>query len=99
MRRNDRKLLKRIASGDDVAFATFYRAHLNPVVAFFRRRVPDGELAFDLAAETFAVVAARGETGKAREHLNRALALSAGAPAFEVRARTDLSRLEEPAQR
>ena len=45
------------------------------------------------------LAAARGETGKAREHLNRALALSAGAPAFEVRARTDLSRLEEPAQR
>ena len=62
MRRNDRKLLKRIADGDDVAFATFYRAHLNPVVAFFRRRVPDGELAFDLAAETFAVVAARADT-------------------------------------
>ena len=62
MRRNDRKLLKRIAGGDDVAFATFYRAHLNPVVAFFRRRVPDAEMAFDLAAETFAVVAARADT-------------------------------------
>ena len=39
-----------------------YRTHLNPVVAFFRRRVPDAELAFDLAAETFAVVAARADT-------------------------------------
>jgi len=62
VRRNDRKLLKRIAGRDDVAFATFYRAHLNPVVAFFRRRVPDGELAYDLAAETFAVVAARADS-------------------------------------
>ena len=62
MRRDDRKLLERIAAGDDQAFSTFYRAHLNAVVAFFRRRVPDPELAFDLAAETFAVVAARADT-------------------------------------
>jgi RNA polymerase sigma-70 factor (ECF subfamily) len=59
VRGDDRKLLKRIAAGDDRAFSVFYRRHLNAVVAFFRRRVPDGELAFDLAAETFAVVAAR----------------------------------------
>ena len=52
----DGKLLRRIADGDDAAFTAFYRAHLDPVVAFFRRRVPDGELAFDLAAETFAAV-------------------------------------------
>ena len=56
---DDRRLLERIARGDDAAFAAFYRAHLNAVVAFLRRRVPDPELAFDLAAETFAVVAAR----------------------------------------
>jgi RNA polymerase sigma-70 factor (ECF subfamily) len=62
VRRNDRKLLERIAAGDDKAFSSFYRAHLNPVVAFFRRRVPDAELAFDLAAETFAVVAARADS-------------------------------------
>jgi RNA polymerase sigma factor (sigma-70 family) len=35
---------------------------MNAVVAFLRRRVPDPELAFDLAAETFAVVAARADT-------------------------------------
>jgi RNA polymerase sigma factor (sigma-70 family) len=62
MARNDHKLLRRIAAGDDAAFSAFYRAHLNAVVAFFRRRVPDAELAFDLAAETFAVVAARADT-------------------------------------
>ncbi|WP_028063109.1 ATP-binding protein [Solirubrobacter soli] len=45
------------------------------------------------------LAAARGETERAREHLARALALSAGAPAFEARARADLSRLGEPAQR
>jgi RNA polymerase sigma-70 factor (ECF subfamily) len=54
--REDRDLLRRIAAGDDDAFSAFYRAHLDAVVAFFRRRVPDGELAFDLAAETFAAV-------------------------------------------
>ncbi len=56
---DDRRLLQRIARGDEAAFSAFYRAHLNAVVAYLRRRVPDGELAFDLAAETFAVVAAR----------------------------------------
>ena len=62
LRRDDRRLLRRIAAGDDKAFSAFYRAHLNALVAFFRRRVPDPELAFDLAAETFAVVAARADT-------------------------------------
>jgi RNA polymerase sigma factor (sigma-70 family) len=59
---DDRRLLERIARGDDAAFAAFYRAHLNAVVAFLRRRVADPELAFDLAAETFAVVAARASS-------------------------------------
>ena len=31
---DDRKLLRRIARGDDAAFSAFYRAHLNAVVAF-----------------------------------------------------------------
>jgi RNA polymerase sigma factor (sigma-70 family) len=62
VRRDDRKLLKRIAAGDDRAFSAFYRAHLDAVVGFFRRRVPEPDLAFDLAAETFAVVAARADT-------------------------------------
>ena len=54
---DDRELLRRIARGDDEAFARFYRAHLDAVVAYLRRRVPEPELAFDLAAETFAAVA------------------------------------------
>lgn len=53
---DDADLLTRIAAGDDRAFAAFYRAHLDAVIAFFRRRVADPELAFDLAAETFAAV-------------------------------------------
>jgi RNA polymerase sigma factor (sigma-70 family) len=53
---DDQDLLSRIAAGDDEAFSAFYRAHLDAVVAFFRRRVPEPELAFDLAAETFAAV-------------------------------------------
>jgi RNA polymerase sigma-70 factor (ECF subfamily) len=54
---DDRELLRRIARGDEHAFGAFYRAHLDAVVAFLRRRVPEPELAFDLAAETFAAVA------------------------------------------
>jgi RNA polymerase sigma factor (sigma-70 family) len=53
----DEELLARTASGDDDAFAAFYRRHLDPVVAYLRTRVPAPEHAFDLAAETFAVVA------------------------------------------
>ncbi|MDA0180045.1 RNA polymerase sigma factor [Solirubrobacter phytolaccae] len=59
---DDRDLLKRIARGDERAFSAFYRAHLDAVVAYLRRRVPEPELAFDLAAETFAVVALRADT-------------------------------------
>jgi RNA polymerase sigma-70 factor (ECF subfamily) len=49
-------LLRRIAAGDDEAFSAFYRAHLDAILAFFRRRVGDRELALDLTAETFAAV-------------------------------------------
>jgi RNA polymerase sigma factor (sigma-70 family) len=56
---SDEQLLAAIGRGDDEAFALFYRRHLDPVVAFLRRRVPAPEQAFDLAAETFAVVALR----------------------------------------
>ena len=55
--RTDEHLLAAAARGDDRAFAVFYRRHLDGVVAFLRRRVPAPEQAFDLAAETFAVVA------------------------------------------
>ena len=51
--RSDAELL--VASRDDAAaFGEFYDRHIAKVLAFFRRRVPDGELAMDLAAETFA---------------------------------------------
>jgi len=59
---DDRALLRRIAEGDDAAFSTFYRNHLDAVIAFFRRRVPDPERAFDLAAETFAAVVVGAES-------------------------------------
>lgn len=48
--------LNRIAAGDPDAFSLFYREHLDAVVAFFGQRVQSPELAFDLAAETFAAV-------------------------------------------
>jgi RNA polymerase sigma-70 factor (ECF subfamily) len=54
--------LRGIAAGDDAAFAVFYRAHVDGIVAFFRRRVESPELAFDLAAETFAAVVVSAES-------------------------------------
>jgi RNA polymerase sigma factor (sigma-70 family) len=53
---DEASLLRSVAAGDDTAFSTFYREHLDAVVAFFKRRVGDRELAFDLTAETFAAV-------------------------------------------
>jgi RNA polymerase sigma factor (sigma-70 family) len=55
--RDDDALL--VAAGDDPeAFAAFYRAHVRGVIAYFRRRVGDAELAADLTAETFAAALA-----------------------------------------
>lgn len=52
---DDRDLL--VAAPDDhAAFAVFYDRHLSTVLAYFRRRVAGPEVAFDLAAETFARV-------------------------------------------
>ena len=50
----DDELLAAAARGDGDAFAAFYRRHVDLVVAYFRRRVHQPELAFDLTAETFA---------------------------------------------
>jgi RNA polymerase sigma-70 factor (ECF subfamily) len=44
---------------DTEAFRAFYVANAGRVVAFFRRRTPDADLALDLAAETFAIALAR----------------------------------------
>jgi RNA polymerase sigma-70 factor (ECF subfamily) len=55
----DEQLLTAIASGDDDAFAVFYRRHVDALIAYFRRRVPAAEQAFDLTAETLATVALR----------------------------------------
>jgi RNA polymerase sigma factor (sigma-70 family) len=53
----DEQLLAAVATGDDDAFAVFYRRHLDPLLAFLGRRLPAAEQAFDLAAEVFAIVA------------------------------------------
>jgi RNA polymerase sigma factor (sigma-70 family) len=60
--RSDTELVRAIAAGDDAAFAVFYRAHVDGIVAFFRRRVESPELAFDLTAETFAAVVVSAES-------------------------------------
>jgi RNA polymerase sigma factor (sigma-70 family) len=39
---------------DPEAFGAFYRRHERSVFAYFRRRVPESDLAADLTAETFA---------------------------------------------
>jgi RNA polymerase sigma factor (sigma-70 family) len=58
----DASLILRIALGDDRAFEAFYARYQPAIVGFHLRRAGSRELAFDLAAETFAtvlVVAAR----------------------------------------
>jgi RNA polymerase sigma factor (sigma-70 family) len=59
VRRNDAddaELLLAAASGDDRAFAVFYRRWLPVVTGYHLRRVRSRELAFDLTAETFAAI-------------------------------------------
>jgi RNA polymerase sigma-70 factor (ECF subfamily) len=51
---SDDELLAAAARGDGDAFAAFYRRHASLVLGYLRRRVHEPELAFDLAAETFA---------------------------------------------
>lgn len=51
---DDRALLVATAAGDANAFEGFYRRYEAAVVGFHLRRTGDRELAFDLAAETFA---------------------------------------------
>ena len=51
---HDVDLLARTSLDPD-AFGTFYRRWERPVLAYFARRVEAGDLAADLAAETFAV--------------------------------------------
>ncbi|RKQ90220.1 RNA polymerase sigma-70 factor (ECF subfamily) [Solirubrobacter pauli] len=51
---DDDELLRRAATGDDDAFALFYRRHRGLVVGYLRQRVSEPEHAFDLTAETFA---------------------------------------------
>lgn len=54
MATDDDELLRRAATGDDDAFALFYRRHRGLVVGYLRHRVSEPEHAFDLTAETFA---------------------------------------------
>lgn len=55
---DDADLLRAAASGDDRAFAEFYRRWLPLVTGYHLRRTRSRELAFDLTAETFAAVVA-----------------------------------------
>src|SRR5215207_10368464 len=52
-RRSDSELLLEARTGSE-SFGVFYERHVTSVLAFFRRRVPGPEEAFDLTAETFA---------------------------------------------
>lgn len=55
--RSDTELLVAARTGSE-PFGVFYERHFASVLAFFRRRVPGPEEAFDLAAETFAAALA-----------------------------------------
>ena len=55
---DDVDLLRAAGSGDDRAFAEFYRRWLPLVTGYHLRRTRSRELAFDLTAETFAAVVA-----------------------------------------
>jgi RNA polymerase sigma factor (sigma-70 family) len=52
--RSDEDLLEAAARGDADAFGEFYRRHIGAVTTFLRRRCGSTEVAFDLAAESFA---------------------------------------------
>lgn len=52
--RSDRALLKAARRGDAEAFAAFYRRYRDVVLAFYRRRVSQPEVAADLMMEVFA---------------------------------------------
>src|SRR5215831_6912592 len=56
-RRSDTQLLVEARTCAE-PFGVFYERHFASVLAFFRRRVPGPEEAFDLAAETFAAALA-----------------------------------------
>jgi RNA polymerase sigma factor (sigma-70 family) len=47
-----------LTSHEPGSFARFYRAHVDGLLAYFRRRTGDAELAADLTAETFAAALA-----------------------------------------
>ncbi len=74
--RSDQELLERTADEPD-AFGAFYRRHVGGVLAFFRRRTGEPQLALDLTAETFA---------RALEHADsfRAMAQPPGAWLYAI---------------
>jgi RNA polymerase sigma-70 factor (ECF subfamily) len=50
---NDENLLSQVAMADRVAFATLLARHLNPLLAFIKRYVPEHASAEDIAQELF----------------------------------------------
>lgn len=68
---SDDELLLAARDGDGEAFSQFYRRHVPAITAYLRTRVSSPELAFDLAAETFAAAVSglsgfKPERGSAR---------------------------------
>lgn len=58
---SDARLIERTARGDERAFEAFYRRYQGPVIGYHLRRTGGRDLAFDLAAETFAAVIASAD--------------------------------------
>jgi RNA polymerase sigma factor (sigma-70 family) len=53
---SDDDLLVATATGDELAFTALYERWERPLLAYFRKRTADSELAADLTAEVFAIV-------------------------------------------
>lgn len=63
---SDEELLGRTADEPE-AFGAFYRRHVGGVLAFFRRRTGDTQLALDLTGETFARALEQADRSRASE--------------------------------
>jgi RNA polymerase sigma-70 factor (ECF subfamily) len=92
----DARLLAASASGDQAAFARFYRRHLPAVVAILMRETGDRELSADLAAEVFA--AALLASGRYRPQHSSALPWLCGIARFKLSESRRRGRAEDRAR-
>lgn len=93
---DDAHLLQATARGDERAFEAFYRRYQGPILGYHLRRTGGRELAFDLAAETFAaVVTSAGSFDPAR---GSAAGWLFGIAANKLRKALERGRVEDSAR-